>query len=154
MARRPVAGVAAVVLVAEAIGIVLAQIFLGMVVDDQQMSLAGLEPRAMTVGAVAGGVLFGGYLLLCAAVLLRMALRDRPPRPFFRILLISAAVVHGVLGAFTVGLVGWSAFVLLMTVLGLIVWSLVAYGEENGGPAEPEATASPSSGNPPAAPAG
>jgi hypothetical protein len=36
--------------------------------------------------------------------------------------------VHGVLGALTVGLVGWAAFAALMAALGLIVLTLVAYG--------------------------
>lgn len=129
MSRRPVAAVTAVVLGVEAIGIVLLHIFLGMVVDDQQMSLAGLQPRSMTLAAVIAGSLFGGYLLVCAAVLTRAAVRDRAPTGFPRILLISAAVVHALLGAFTVGLVGWAAFLFMMLVLGLIVWSLVSYGE-------------------------
>lgn len=133
MARRPIAVVGAVVLTAEAIGIVLIHLFLSMVVDDQQMSLAGLEPRSMTVATVIGGILFGGYLLVCAGVLVHMAVRDRAPRNFLRILLISAAVVHGLLGAFTVGLVGWLAFLFMMLVLGLIVWSLVSYGDPDGG---------------------
>ncbi|OEV03722.1 hypothetical protein AN216_10395 [Streptomyces oceani] len=111
---------------------VLIHLFLSMVVDDQQMSLAGLEPRSMTVGTVVGGAVFGGYLLLCAGVLLHMAIRDRPPRHFLRIVLISAAVVHGLLGAFSVGLVGWTAFLFMMLVLALLVWSLVAYGERGG----------------------
>lgn len=125
--------VGAVVLAAEAIGIVLIHLFLSMVVDDQQMSLAGLEPRSMSVATVIGGILFGGYLLLCAGVLVHMAVRDRAPRDFLRILLISAAVVHGLLGAFTIGLVGWTAFLFMMLVLGLIVWSLVSYGDPDGG---------------------
>jgi preprotein translocase subunit SecG len=41
-------------------------------------------------------------------------------------------VVHGVLGALTVGLIGWAAFVFMMVVLGLIVLTLVAYGNGNG----------------------
>lgn len=146
MSGRPVAGIAAVVLMAEAVGIVLLQVFLGMVVDDQQMSLAGLAPRAMTIGSVAGGVLFGGYLLFCALILLRMAVRDRAPGNFFRVLLISAAVVHGLLGAFTVGIVGWTAFVFMMLVLALIVWSLVSFP----GVGEARRAAEPA---PPAAPA-
>lgn len=131
MARRPVALVGALVLLLEAVGMMLIHIFLSMVVDDQQMSLAGLEPRSMTVGTVVGGVVFGGYLVLCAAVLLHMAVRDRPPRHFPRVLLISAAVVHGLLGAFSISLVGWVAFLCMMLVLGLVVWSLVTYGERS-----------------------
>ncbi|MCT2594433.1 hypothetical protein LHJ74_31765 [Streptomyces sp. N2-109] len=129
MARRSVAGITAVVLALEAIGIVLLHIFLGMVVDDQQMSLAGLQPRAMTLGAVVAGSLLGCYLLLCAGALTRMAISDRAPGSLPRILLIGAAVLHGVLGALTVGLVGWAAFALMTLVLALIVGSLVSYGE-------------------------
>lgn len=125
--RRPVAAAAALILAVEAVGIVLLNIFLGMVVDEQQMSMAGLEPRSMSLSAVVAGVLFGGYLLLCAAVLLRTAVRDRAPAGLLRIVLISAAVVHGLLGAASVGLVGWVAFLFMMLVLGLIVWSLVCY---------------------------
>ena len=136
VARRPVAWVAAVILVAEAIGIVFVNWFLGLVVDHQDMSLAGLDPRAMSVGAwVAGGV-FGLYLLLCALVLVRTAIADRAPGGFGRILLISAAVVHGLLGAFAVGLVGWLAFVVMMVVLGLIVLALMAYDRQGNGSTE------------------
>ncbi|WP_338699890.1 hypothetical protein V2W30_24880 [Streptomyces sp. Q6] len=133
MARRPVAWVAAIVLLAEAIGIVLVNWFLGVVVDRQDMSLAGLDPRAMSVGAWVAGGLFGLYLALCAFVLARSAARDRAPAGIGRILLISAAVVHGLLGAFSIGLVGWAAFVFMMLVLALIVLTLVAYDRyENG----------------------
>ncbi|GHH77634.1 hypothetical protein GCM10018793_26200 [Streptomyces sulfonofaciens] len=121
--------VAAIVLVLEALGMALLNWFLGLVVDRQDMSLAGLAPHAMTVSTwIAGGVV-GLYLLLNAAVLLRAAVRDRGPAGFWRILLISAAVVHGLLGAFAIGLVGWFAFLCMMVVLGLIVLSLVAYDE-------------------------
>lgn len=135
VARRPVAAVAAVVLVIEAFGIVAAQLFLSMVVNDQNMSLAGLDPHLMSLGSVIGGIFFGLYLLLCAFALLRTAIRDRGPGTFLRIVLITAAVVHGLLGAATVGLVGWSAFAALMVVLALIVFSLVAYGPESREPA-------------------
>lgn len=130
MARRSVAALGAAVLALEAIGIVLLHVFLGMVVDDQQMSLAGLQPRAMTLAAVVAGALFGVFLLLCAVVLTRTALRDRPPGRFPRLLLIGVAVVHGLLGALAVGLVGWAAFAFMMLVLGLLVWSLVSYGPD------------------------
>nr|WP_203644676.1 hypothetical protein [Streptomyces sp. SID14478] len=117
----------------EAVGIVFLNWFLGLVVDRQDMSLAGLDPRAMSVGAwVAGGV-FGIYLLLCAFFLARAASTDRAPGGFGRILLISAAVVHGLLGAFSIGLVGWLAFVAMMVVLALIVLTLVAYDRRENG---------------------
>ncbi|MEU9111880.1 hypothetical protein AB0D04_08830 [Streptomyces sp. NPDC048483] len=129
MARRPVALVAAVVLILEALGMVLLNWILSIVVDRQQMSLAGLKPGAMSVGAWVAGALVGLYLLFCAAVLARTALRDRAPGGFTRIVLITCAVVHGLLGAFSVGLVGWPAFVAMMAVLAMIVLTLVAYGE-------------------------
>jgi len=136
VARRPVAWVAAIVLFAEAIGIALLNWFLGLVVDRQDMSLAGLDPRAMSVSAWIAGALFGLYLAVCGIVLVRVAVRDRGPAGFGRILLISAAVVHGLLGAFSIGLVGWLAFVFMMVVLGLIVLTLVAYDRKEQGAAD------------------
>ncbi|MGW0530575.1 hypothetical protein [Streptomyces sp. NPDC003032] len=127
MARRPVAWLGAIVLLAEAVGIALLNWFLGLVVDKQDMSLAGLDPHAMTVSTWIAGLLFGGYLALCGAILALTGARDRAPGRFGRLLLISCAVVHGVLGAFCVGLVGWPAFAFMMVVLGLVVLPLVAY---------------------------
>jgi hypothetical protein len=127
VARRPVAWLGAIVLLVEAVGIALLNWFLGMVVDKQDMSLAGLDPHAMTVSTWIAGIVFGGYLVLCAFALARAAVRDRAPGRFGRVLLITCAVVHGVLGAFCVGLVGWPAFAFMMVVLGLIVLPLVAY---------------------------
>ncbi|AYN35251.1 MULTISPECIES: hypothetical protein [Streptomyces] len=126
MVRRPVALVGAVVLVGEAIGIGLLNWFLGLVVDRQDMSMGGLDPDAMSIGTWIGGGVFGLYLLLCALVMLLVGIRNRPAVGIGRILLISAAVVHALLGAFTVGLVGWLAFVFMMVVFGLIVLTLVA----------------------------
>lgn len=57
-ARRPVALAAAVVLILEAAGMLLLNWILSIVVDRQQMSLAGLRPGAMSVGAWAGGAVF------------------------------------------------------------------------------------------------
>ncbi|MFE7120684.1 hypothetical protein ACFU99_35160 [Streptomyces sp. NPDC057654] len=130
MKSRAVAATTAVVLVLEAIGIAFLNWFLGLVVDKQGMSLAGLDPHAMTVGAWAAGAVFALYLLLCAFALARTAWRDRAPGIFLRIVLITCAVVHALLGAFAVGLVGWFAFALMMVVLGLIVLSLVLYDRE------------------------
>ncbi|MFB6533510.1 hypothetical protein ACFCY8_06760 [Streptomyces noursei] len=128
-ARRPVALAAAVVLILEAAGMLLLNWILSIVVDRQQMSLAGLRPGAMSVGAWAGGAVFALFLLCCAAVLLRSALRDRGPGRLARIALICCTVVHGVLGALAVGLLGWPAFAAAMVVLALLVLTLVAYGE-------------------------
>ncbi|MBN3931041.1 hypothetical protein IQ279_15605 [Streptomyces verrucosisporus] len=144
--RRAVALTAAAVLAAEAAGAGWLHWVLGLMADRQKMSLAGLEPRLMAVSTWAGGVLVGACLLLCAALLLRTGLTDRPPARPARALLVAAAVGHGVLGALGVGLVGWAAFAAMMLVLGLLVLTLVAYGprgraeeaREPGGPEEPE----------------
>lgn len=135
MARRPVAWVAAIVLFVEAIGIALLNWFLGVVVDRQDMSLAGLDSNMMSVSSKVGGLVFGLYFALCGVAALLVAVRDRAPGLFGRILLISAAVVHGLLGAFTVGLVGWGAFVFMMVALGLIVFTLLAF-DRGAGPAD------------------
>ncbi|MFF4469394.1 hypothetical protein ACFYZ3_07515 [Streptomyces sp. NPDC001599] len=125
--RRPVAWTVAVVLFAEAVGVAALNWFLSIVVDRQDMSLAGLDPDMMSVSSKIGGVVFGLYFALCALVALLVALRDRAPAGLGRILLISAAVVHGLLGAFTWGLVGPGAFIFMIVVLGLIVLLLMTY---------------------------
>ncbi|GAA2577760.1 hypothetical protein GCM10010424_23520 [Streptomyces lienomycini] len=125
--RRPVAWIVAVVLLAEAVGVVALNWLLGVVVDRQDMSLAGLDPHMMSVSSKIGGIVFGLYFALCALVALLVALRDRPPAGLGKVLLISAAVVHGLLGAFSWGLVGPGAFVFMVVVLGLIVLLLMTY---------------------------
>ncbi|MET8461234.1 hypothetical protein [Streptomyces parvulus] len=125
--RRPVAWTVAVVLFLEAVGVAALNWFLGIVVDRQEMSLAGLDPDAMSVSSKIGGVVFGLYFALCGLVALLVAIRDRAPAGLGRILLISAAVVHGLLGAFSWGLVGPGAFVFMIVVLGLIVLLLMTY---------------------------
>ncbi|MGW0189630.1 hypothetical protein ACWDV7_28255 [Streptomyces sp. NPDC003362] len=127
MVRRPVAWIVAVVLFAEALGIAALNWFLGVVVDRQDMSLAGLDPDVMATSSKIGGVVFGLYFALCGLVALLVALRDRPAAGLGRVLLISAAVVHGLLGAFVWGIVGWPAFVFMVLVLGLIVLLLMSY---------------------------
>ncbi|MER5613742.1 hypothetical protein [Streptomyces sp. NPDC002215] len=134
--RRPVAFVAAIVLFAEAVGIVLINGILATVVKNQDMSLAGMDPAVMSNGTWAMGGFFGLYLLLCGLFLLLAGARDRAPGRFARIVLIICAVVHAVLGALTVGLIGWAAFASMMVVLGLIVLTLVAYGTRSEEPAD------------------
>lgn len=141
--RRPVAWVAAIVLFVEAIGIALLNWFLGVVVDRQDMSLAGLDPDMMSVSSKVGGLVFGLYFALCGVAALLVAVRDRAPGLFGRVLLISVAVVHGLLGAFTVGLVGWGAFAFMMVVLALVVFTLMAFDSGRAGPAD---TAAPGDG--------
>ncbi len=137
--RRPVAWIVAVVLFVEALGVTALNWFLGVVVDRQDMSLAGLDPDVMSVSSKVGGVVFGLYYALCGLVALLVALRDRPPAGIGRVLLISAAVVHGLLAAFVWGLVGWTAFLFMVLVLGLIVLLLMTYDAEEGpAPEAPE----------------
>ncbi|MFF0446898.1 hypothetical protein ACFYT4_10860 [Streptomyces sp. NPDC004609] len=129
MVRRPAAVVAAAVLLVEAVGFVVVNGILAAFVDGQSMSLDGLDPDAMVVGTWVLGVVTGLFLAGCGTVCLLAAVRDRAPGRAARILLISAAVLHGVLGAVTVGLLGWAAFTFMMVVLGLIVLVLVSYGD-------------------------
>ncbi|MET7943083.1 hypothetical protein [Streptomyces sp. NPDC005302] len=136
MVRRPVAWVTALVLFAEAIGIALLNWFLGVVVDRQDMSLAGLDSDTMAVSSKIGGLVFGLYFAACAVSALLVGVRDRAPGLVGRVLLISAAVVHALLGAFTVGLVGWGAFAFMMIGLGLIVFTLLAYDRRGTGPVD------------------
>ncbi|TRV79491.1 hypothetical protein FKN01_10075 [Streptomyces sp. 130] len=128
--RRLVAFLAALVLAAEAVGVVVVNVVLGTVVRNQEMSLAGTDPEVMSRGTWVLGGVFGAFLLLCAVLLVPAGARDRAPGRVARIVLVCCAVVHGVLGALTVGLVGWAAFAWMMVALGLIVFALVAYGPE------------------------
>ncbi|CAL9440647.1 hypothetical protein SUDANB70_02249 [Streptomyces sp. enrichment culture] len=140
MVRRPVAWLVASVLLVEAFGVAAVNWFLGLVVDRQDMSLAGLDPHMMSVSSKAGAVLFGLYFACCALVALLVGVRDRAPAGLGRILLISAAVVHGLLAAFAWGLVGPSAFVCLVVVLGLIVLLLMTYDRPQTSAAPPDGT--------------
>ncbi|MFE2052538.1 hypothetical protein [Streptomyces sp. NPDC059459] len=130
--RRPVAWAVAVVLFVEAVGVAALNWFLGIVVDRQDMSLAGLDPDMMSVSSKIGGVVFGLYFALCGLVALLVAVRDRPPAGVGRVLLVSAAVVHALLGAFGWGLVGWHAFLFMVLVLALIVLLLMTYDTRTG----------------------
>ncbi|MFK8848756.1 hypothetical protein [Streptomyces sp. Ac-502] len=152
-ARRPVAWTAAVVLVLEALGILFLNWVLSIVVDKQQMSMAGVDPGAMSTGAWVLGAVFALHLVCCAVLLARIGLRDRPPGTFGRIALVSCAVVHAVIGAFAVGLVGWAAFAMLMAVLALLVLTLTAYGTSYTVPKGEGSGSGGSSGTPATAPA-
>ncbi|MFF3380024.1 hypothetical protein ACFYXF_44610 [Streptomyces sp. NPDC002680] len=132
MVRRPVAWIVAVILFVEAFGVAALNWLLGTVVDNQQMSLAGLDPDMMSVSSKIGGLVFGAYFALCGVVALLVALRDRSPAGLGRILLISVAVVHALLGAFAWGLVGWTAFLTMVVVMALVVLLLMTYDRQNG----------------------
>jgi hypothetical protein len=141
VARRQVAWVAAVVLVVEALVIAAVGVVLAAVVGGQHMSLAGLRPSAMSAGAWGACAAAALFLLVCAVIVLRAAVKDRAPGGPGRVVLIICAVVHGVLGALAVGLLGWPVFVFAVVVLGLVVWLLLAYGRGHG--AEPTGQAAP-----------
>ncbi|MER5204676.1 hypothetical protein [Streptomyces sp. NPDC002825] len=130
MARRPIALVTAAVLFLEAPGIVAINAVMAGFVEAQSMSLDGMDPDAMVTGTWALGIASGVALAVCALVALVAGVRDRRPGRFGRGLLIGCAVVHGILGAVAVALLGWPAFAFLVTVLGLVVLTLVAYGNE------------------------
>ncbi|MEU2107509.1 hypothetical protein [Streptomyces sp. NPDC019507] len=126
--RRTVAVVAAIVLYLEAVGIVVINGIMATFVDNQSMSLDGLDPDVMATSTWVMGGAFGFFLAACGTLFLVAAVRDRGPGRWGPVLLVSCAVVHGVLGALTVGLVGWHAFTFLMVVLALIVLGLLQYG--------------------------
>ncbi|MCT4355652.1 hypothetical protein M5362_21170 [Streptomyces sp. Je 1-79] len=138
VARRPIALVTAGVLFLEAPGIVAINAVMARFVEAQSMSLDGLDPDAMVTGTWVLGIVSGLLLALCATVALITGIRDRRPGRAGRALLIGCAVVHGLLGAVTIGLIGWGAFAFMTVVLGLIVLTLVAYGK---GTEAPEADA-------------
>ncbi|WP_320780362.1 hypothetical protein [Streptomyces sp. CRN 30] len=121
------AWVVAVLLFVEALGVVALNWILGIVVGRQRMSLAGLDADLMSVSAKIAGIVFGLYFALCGLVALLVAVRDRRPAGLGRVLLISAAVTHALLGAFCWGLVGAAAFAYMVVVLGLIVLLLMTY---------------------------
>ncbi|CAM5402681.1 hypothetical protein GCM10010222_06240 [Streptomyces tanashiensis] len=131
MARRPIALVTAAVLFLEAPGIVAINAVMAGFLEAQSMSLDGMDPDAMVAGTWGLGIASGAALLLCALVALVAGIRDRRPGRLGRGLLIGCAIVHGLLGAVAVALLGWPAFTFLVAVLGLLVLTLVAYGKED-----------------------
>lgn len=138
------AGATAVVLVVEAAVLGFVHLVLGRTTANQSMSIAGADPDVMSKATYALGLGMAVFLLACAVFLVVAAARDRAPGGFARVLLVSAAVTHGLLGALVVGLVGWGAFAVMMLILCLLVLSLTLYaakgaggaGDGTGGPAE------------------
>ncbi|MFI5861627.1 hypothetical protein [Streptomyces sp. NPDC051546] len=127
------AGATAVVLVVEAAVLGFVHLVLGRTTENQSMSIAGADPDVMSKATYALGAGMAVFLLACAVFLVLAAARDRAPGAFARVLLVSAAVIHGLLGALVVGLVGWGAFVVLMLILCLLVLSLTLYAAKGAG---------------------
>ncbi|OEJ33448.1 hypothetical protein [Streptomyces subrutilus] len=127
MLRRLVAGLAAIVLVAEAVVLVFVHIVLGRTTANQSMSIAGSDPDVMSKATYGLGAGMGAFLVLCAVLAALAAVRDRAPGGFARAVLVAAAVTHGVLGVLAVVLIGWGAFVATSLILCLLVLTLVLY---------------------------
>ncbi|MFD7262823.1 hypothetical protein [Streptomyces sp. NPDC059874] len=127
MLRRLVAGLAAIVLVAEAAVLVLVHVVLGKTTENQAMSIAGSDPDVMSKATYGLGAGMGAFLLLCAVFTAVAAIRDRSPGRFARVVLVGAAVTHAVLGILTVVLVGWAAFATMMLILCLLVLTLTLF---------------------------
>ncbi|MFD0271999.1 hypothetical protein ACFVGY_36340 [Streptomyces sp. NPDC127106] len=131
--RRLVAALAAVALAAEGLLLALVHFVLGSTTRNQSMSIAGSDPDVMAVATYVLGAALGGFLLLCAVLLAVAAVRDRAPGRFARVVLIAAAVAHGLLGALAVSAVGWGAFAATMVILCLIVLTLTLHPAARGG---------------------
>ncbi|MGW7292273.1 hypothetical protein ACWGIB_07765 [Streptomyces xiamenensis] len=125
--RRSVAAVTAAAVSTGAAALGMLHWILGVVVERQRMSLAGVSPTTMTVSAWTAGALLALFLVLCAAALARTAVTDRPPGRCRRAALIGCAVLHAVLGALSAALLGWWVFTAVMTVFGLVVLTLTMY---------------------------
>ncbi|WNI17431.1 hypothetical protein [Actinacidiphila sp. ITFR-21] len=149
--RKGIAVGTAVVLVLEAVGIGLVNWILGLAVQRQNMSLAGVDTDLMAIGSWTGGAVFALFLIGCALLVARIAWHDRMTGRVARIVLIVCAVVHGVVGAVVVGLVGWAAFAAMMVILGLLVATLLMYAPEDlSGPPAPRTPPEQPGGAPPA----
>lgn len=134
--RRLVAGLAAIVLVAEAGVLVFVHLVLGATTANQSMSIAGSDPDVMSKATYALGAGMGAFLVLCAVLAALTAVRDRAPGRFARAVLVGAAVTHGVLGVLSVVLVGWGAFAATMLILSLLVLTLMLYAAPRGAGAQ------------------
>ncbi|GAB2898922.1 hypothetical protein [Streptomyces mayteni] len=121
------AAVAAVVVFGAAVVLGLLHWILGLVAERQEMSVGGVSTTAISLSAWVGGGALAAFLVLCGALLARVSVTDRPPRRFARVALVGGAVVHAVLGALAVGLVGWTAFTGMMVIFTLIVLTLTLY---------------------------
>jgi hypothetical protein len=100
-------------------------LLLGLAVRVQNMSLGGLSPGAMAVGAWVGMGLLAAFLLVVAVVLARTAWSGGAMGRPTRILLIVCAVLHGVLAAVLLALNGVVAFVAMLVMVGLLVMVLL-----------------------------
>ncbi len=150
--RRTVGFVLAVAMFAEAAGVAWLNWFLAMMVENQRMSLAGLDPVMVARSSRVGAVLFALFFVGCGVLVLVSAVRNRAPGRLGTGLLVTVAVVHGVLGAAAFALVGVKAFAALAAVLVLILLFLSSPGRPRA--TGPDGAAGPGAEQPPAAPSG
>ncbi|MBF9073254.1 hypothetical protein [Streptacidiphilus fuscans] len=149
--RRWTAVAALVLLVLEAGVSAVVALVVGKAADYQHMSLAGVPTSAMAASAYVGFGLIALFLLLVAALLLRVAVRDVVPTKVERIVLILAAVLHGLLAAVLLALSGVWVFVPLAVTLTLLV--LILFIPSDGTQQPPVREPSPGGPAAPAAPA-
>lgn len=124
--HKIVAIAAGVALFVEALVLGAVFLILGLVVRRQHMSLAGLDPQAMAIGAWAGGAVFAVFLLCCAALLLRTGIQERPLSRVTFLVTLACALAHGVLAAAGMGPLGWALTGVAAVILALLVLTLLA----------------------------
>jgi hypothetical protein len=120
----------AVAMFAEAAGVAWLNWYLAMVVEGQQMSLAGLDPDMVARSSRIGAVLFALFFVGCGVLVLVSTIRGRAPGRSGTGLLVTVAVVHGILGAAAFALVGVKAFAVLAAVLVLVLLFLSSPGRK------------------------
>jgi hypothetical protein len=128
--RRWTALLAVVFLLVDALASAFVGLVLGTAVHRQHMSFGGADPNLMSLGAYVGLGLQGGFLLLVAAVLVAVAVRNRAPGRFGRIVLLAGAILVGVLAAVSLALSGPLSFAVLTVTLTLLVLQLLGTGME------------------------
>jgi len=144
--RKGVLAVAAVLLIVQGLVLGLVGVILGAAVNQQNMSLAGLNPHAMALGAWIGEGLLGLVFVVTGVLVARAAARGAEAGTPTRILLLITAVVTGVLAAAMLALSGWPLFVLLIVLLAVFVMAILMLRDEDapqagGDPAQPESPA-------------
>jgi hypothetical protein len=119
--RRWTAVVATVLLVLEAGASLLVALVLGKAANVQHMRLGGLSTAAIADGAYIGLSVQTAFLLLVAALLVRVVIRAAAPGRPTRVVLVAAAVFHGILAALMLALSGVLTFLVAAVTLTLLV---------------------------------
>ncbi|WP_129840822.1 hypothetical protein [Streptomyces sp. RFCAC02] len=125
--RRGVAACAAVAVGCGAVGAGLVHAVLAVTADRQHLSVGGIDPGVLEAGAWGGGAALAAFLLVCAVLLGRVALRDRAPGRGARRTLVVCGVVHCALGAVTLALTDVVVPLGLLVAFTLVVLTLTLY---------------------------